>query len=147
MTQNNSKLISWQTTKTLILRNLDNDGGRYVLVGGVVYVFDFLVFSIFVLINNELYAAGNVISRVLGALLGFFLHRSWTFKTKYRHSKDRQLLMYIFLLSVNILVSTLLLYILVDLMLLNEFHARIIIDSIIIIFTFAVSKLFIFIGS
>jgi putative flippase GtrA len=137
----------YRVTKAIILKSLANDGGRYILVGGVVYVFDFLIFSFFVFVSSDLYVIGNVVARVSGALLGFLLHRSWTFRTEYRHNKKLQLLMYVSLLSVNILASSVLLIIFVDLLLLGELYARIITDVVIITFTFIISKLFIFIGN
>lgn len=125
---------------------LARDDGRYILVGGIIYAFDFLIFSIFVLIDSDLYVIGNIVARILGALLGFFLHRNWTFKTEYKLTKKNQLFMYLLLLLGNIFASSFLLFILVDLLLINELYARIITDAIIIIFTFLISKFFIFMG-
>lgn len=137
-------LNSCRVIKTITSKRLINESGRYILVGGVVYVFDFLIFSSFVFINTDLYLIGNIVARISGALLGFFLHRNWTFRAEYKHNKKNQLVMYISLLSVNIISSSILLFILVDLILLGELYARIITDTVIIAFTFIISKLFIF---
>lgn len=140
-------LNSCRVIKTIISKRLGNESGRYILVGGVVYVFDFLIFSFFVFVNADLYVIGNIVARISGALLGFFLHRNWTFRAEYKHNKKNQLFMYMSLLSVNILSSSMLLFILVDLILLGELYARIITDIVIVAFTFIISKLFIFNGN
>ncbi len=140
-------LNSCRVIKTTISERLVNESGRYILVGGVVYVFDFLIFSFFVFFNTDLYLIGNIVARISGALLGFLLHRNWTFRAEYKHNKKNQLFRYMSLLSVNILSSSILLFILVDLVLLGELYARIITDIAIITFTFVISKLFIFSGN
>mgnify|MGYP000235823985 CR=1 FL=1 len=65
--------------KAKISKRLVNESGRYILVGGVVYIFDFLIFSFFVFVNADLYIIGNIVARISGALLGFFFFSSGGF--------------------------------------------------------------------
>lgn len=117
---------------------------KYLVVGICLYVFDFLIFSIFILVDPDLYLWGNIVSRLSGAFVGFLAHRTWTFKGSHKHNPKVQLALYVILLIVNIFTSSVLLYLIINQWHFEEISARLITDVIIITFTFFISKIIVF---
>jgi putative flippase GtrA len=119
---------------------------KYGQVGIAVYLFDYFVFFILLSISFELYLLANIAGRISGALLGFFLHRKWTFKSdNYLLNRNSQFLIYTILLGFNLIFSSVLLYLAErNIHFLDIRYSRIIIDFIIISSSFLISKLFIF---
>lgn len=125
----------------MIFQHLARETSRYVIVGGIIYVADFLIYLLVVTFSTSLFIEGNIIGRIVGAITGFFLHKHWTFKGKQIHSTKKQIVNYFLLLLFNIFLSSILLagfnlywYSL------GSIWSRIFTDVLIIIFTFVCSR-------
>lgn len=105
---------------------------RYVSVGLLTYVIDISVYLLVVAIDARLYLAANAAGRIVGAIVGFFLHRSWTFKTEDRPALLTQAWQYLGLLLISMALSSAVLVALVDLMKLPPAWARVATDVIVI---------------
>ena len=126
---------------TLPLRGLTGEAVRYVIVGGGTYVADFLVYLLIVTLSPALYLQGNAAGRLAGALLGFVLHKYWTFGGQHVRSTGSQALSYALLLLFNIGFSSALLMSLQTLLPgLGPLLARIVTDVVVIGFTFVCSR-------
>lgn len=122
-------------------RSLTGEAARYVFVGGGTYVADFLVYLLVVTLSPALYLQGNVAGRLAGALLGFVLHKHWTFRGQHVRSTSAQALSYSLLLLFNIGFSSALLVSLQTLLpSLGPVVARIVTDVVVIGFTFVCSR-------
>lgn len=126
---------------SLLTRSLTGEAVRYVIVGGGTYVADFLVYLLVISLSPALYLQGNVAGRLAGALLGFVLHKRWTFGGQHVRSTATQALSYSLLLLFNIGFSSALLVSLQTLLPdLGPVVARIITDVVVIGFTFVCSR-------
>lgn len=112
----------------------------YLLVGGMVYLADLLSFTGIVLIWPGQHLVANVAGKLLGALIGFFLHKYITFAGRQRDSGLHQAIGYVCLLAGNIAMGTILIYMLVDVLELPKIPARIAVDSVVIAATFLISR-------
>lgn len=119
---------------------------KYGLVGIVVYSFDYSIYFFIVSISYEHYLLANILGKVSGALLGFYLHRKWTFKKgNYRFNSHSQFIKYIVLFGFNIVFSSILLFVAESYSYILDIRiSRILIDVLIITTAFLVSKLLIF---
>lgn len=125
----------------LPIRGLTGEAVRYVIVGGATYVTDFLVYLLVVTLSPALYLQGNAAGRIAGALLGFILHKHWTFGGQHVRSTLSQALSYTLLLLFNIGFSSVLLMSLQTFLPgLGPLLARIVTDVVVIGFTFVCSR-------
>lgn len=125
----------------MIFQHLARETSRYIIVGGIIYVADFLIYLLVVTFSTSLFIEGNIIGRIVGAIIGFFLHKHWTFKGKQIHSTKKQIVNYFLLLLFNIfLSSTLLAGFNLYWYSLGSIWSRIFTDVLIIIFTFVCSR-------
>jgi len=117
---------------------------RYGLVGGIVYGADLLSFTAVFYFFPAHYLLANVGAKIIGALTGFILHRSFTFRGDQAHGASRQLVSYLLLLGANILLANMLLYAAVQYLGVPELVAKVATDIVVIAVSFIISRVFIF---
>jgi putative flippase GtrA len=125
--------------KALIAQKL-----RYILVGGIVYFTDILVFWIFINVVSDKYLIANLTAKFIAATLGFFLHDRFTFNGDKTTRVTSRIIKYITLFAGNSLFATLLLFSFVDLGKLDTFYSKIGVDILVIIIAFVISRKLIF---
>ena len=125
-------------------RTVTTQAMRYGIVGAIVVACDYLVFTAILLAAPAVYLAANLGGKVAGALLGFFLHRHFTFSWEQRHGARRQFVSYCAVLLGNIALSTALLWLLVEQVQANAFLARIATDAVVIVVAFLPSRLWVY---
>jgi len=124
--------------------NVSAQAIRYLIVGGLVFAFDFGVFTGLVLINAHWLFAANIAGKIAGALLGFFLHRHFTFSWQKRQSGLRQFLSYGAVLLLNLIISSGLVYLFVISMNIEAVIGRLLSDIITIFLAFILSRNLVF---
>ena len=87
---------------------------RYGMVGGTVYVSDFAMFAVTLWAVPGAYLLANVAGKSVGALVGFVLHRHFTFSWEHKDNATRQLVSYLMLFAFNLALSSLLIFLLVS---------------------------------
>ena len=117
---------------------------RYGAVGVIVVIGDYLVFSAVLFSAPAAYLLANLAGKAAGALLGFVLHRNFTFRGQHRYGPRRQFASWCAVLLGNMAVSTLLLWLLVEQAGANAFLARVAVDALVILTTFVVSRLWVY---
>ena len=117
---------------------------RYGIVGGVVYLSDFAVFAAILWFMPDAYLLANVIGKVTGALVGFVLHRHFTFSWEQKDKASRQAISYLLLLAANLAISSLLMWLLVDSVGANAFIAKIFVDVVVIAVSFVAGRLWVY---
>ncbi len=117
---------------------------RYGLVGGVVYVSDFAAFALVLWTLPGAYLLGNIFGKATGAVVGFVLHRKFTFSWEQKDNAGRQALSYLLVFFANIASSSLLLWLLVDLAAANPIVAKLFVDVLVIATSFVASRLWVY---
>lgn len=117
---------------------------RYVAVGLVVLAADFAIYSAILLAAPERFLAANLAGKVVGAALGFVLHRTVTFRWAQRDPATRQLLSYLAVLGFNLLLSSLLLWFAIDRLGANPYLAKLAVDIVIVGTAFLLSRLWVY---
>ena len=116
----------------------------YLIVGGVVYLFDVSIFAAVIYMFPGSYAVGNVLAKAGGALLGFILHDQITFSGTKNLTAKKRLLRYCLLWLFTVTLAVALLYVFIEYLYMPEMIAKIISDIIVIIIAFLVSKYTVF---
>jgi putative flippase GtrA len=117
---------------------------RYGLVGGVVYVSDFATYAAILWGLPQAYLAANIVGKGVGAVVGFFLHKHFTFSWEQKAGAGQQALSYIALFGVNIAVSSVLLWLLVGQLQLSALFIKPVVDAVVIATSFVAGRLWIY---
>ena len=117
---------------------------RYGLVGLIVLTLDYTVFAGLLSVLPGHHLATNITGKLTGAAAGFVLHKYVSFAGAQANGAGRQALSYAMLLGFNLLLSSVLLWVLVDKLALNAYAARLFVDAIIIVLSFLGSKLWVY---
>ena len=121
-------------------QSIRHQSARYVMVGAVVYACDILVFLLVIAIDESMYLAGNIVGKIVGALVGFFLHKHVTFSWKQRDGTAQQFVSYMLTLGANIVLSSALLWFAVEQAGMYEPVAKLIVDVVTIVIAFVLSR-------
>lgn len=117
---------------------------RYGLVGLCVVAADFLVYLAGLALAPKAFLVSNVCGKTAGALLGFVLHKRFTFSWQQKHSSGRQLASYLALFLSNLAMSSFLLWLLAVRLEIGPILAKLLVDGIVIATSFLVSRLWIY---
>jgi putative flippase GtrA len=117
---------------------------RYGLVGGVVYVSDFATYAAILWGLPRAYLAANIVGKAVGALVGFVLHKYFTFSWEQKAGAGQQALSYAALFGVNIATSSALLWLLVGQAGVNAYLVKPFIDGVVIATSFVAGRLWIY---
>lgn len=117
---------------------------RYGIVGGIVYAADFAAFAVLMALMPDAYLAANIAGKTTGAIVGFLLHKRFTFSWDQKDSAKRQATAYIVLFGCNLVASSLLIWLLVDFANINAFLAKLFIDGIVIAGSFIANRLWVY---
>lgn len=121
-----------------------HQAARYGLVGVCVFATDFLGYWTILQALPGAWLAANIAGKSTGALLGFLLHRHFTFSWQHRDGGARQLIAYICLFTANLALSSGLLWLLVEGAHLNDLVAKVLADVVVIATSFVVSRTWVY---
>ncbi len=113
---------------------------RYGLVGGCVFAADLAVYWTTLQIAPPAYLVANAAGKIAGALLGFALHKRFTFIWQQKDCGSRQLISYLCLFLANLALSSALLSLLVAGFGVHNLLAKILVDAVVIATSFVVSR-------
>ena len=126
------------------LKSLQTQAVRYIAVGLGVVGIDYLTFVVFLHFFPSSYIAANALGKIGGAISGFVFHKHYTFAGQQEKSTSRQFFLYIALSIGNMFLSSILIYVGVERLRLNELIAKIITDGIVIACSFIINRLLVF---
>ncbi|ALO36433.1 hypothetical protein CMT41_18055 [Colwellia sp. MT41] len=117
---------------------------RYLISGGGVFILDFSVFLLLFEWFEFSAAMANIISKGIGASTGYVLHSYYTFSWKKNKNTKRAAFDYALLTLTNVIISTLLLFLLIDIQHWSPVTWKILVDIFVILVAFFVARYFIF---
>lgn len=121
---------------------------RYLFVGGLAFLSEYVsfLFLVFIFSGTPLIIAQTV-SFGIGFLISFTGSRMFTFKeseTNYNHTKKSQLLRYLLLAVVNLIITNILIYLLVEELGILPWVAKIVTMLSVVVWNYIIFSKFIF---
>lgn len=125
--------------------HLPGQSVRYLCVGSVVYLIDTGGFAaLTVLYGADQFLIVNLLSKAVAATIGFVLHKKITFR---RHQMDgiaRQFCRYVALLLINLGISSLLLYAMIDSLAWPTIIGKVATEIVVTVIAFLASRIIVF---
>ncbi len=125
-------------------RKLTGQIARYAMVGLLVLALDYAVFAGLLSLFPGQHLAANIAGKLSGAAAGFVMHKYISFAGAQADKTAQQALSYVLLLSFNLLLSSAMLWLLIDWLRLNAYASRLLVDGIVIGISFLGSKLWVY---
>ena len=117
---------------------------KYLIVGGVSFIFDFLLFAFFLQVLDIYYLYSATLSFVFATSLNFYLSQNYAFKGLQKFSSINTLGL-IFLVSAGgLLISMSFLYVFYEWFLINVFVSKVLAAGTAFIFNYSLRRFLIF---
>lgn len=114
----------------------------YIIVGGLTTLVNFIVY--FACTSADLhYLVANVISWVVAVLFAYFANRKYVFKSE-TNSQKTEFIQFVSLRAVTLIVESILLFVFVQLLFMNENIAKIVVSVVTVIGNYVFCKFLIF---
>lgn len=114
----------------------------YIIVGGLTTLVNFIVYFACTSANLH-YLVANVISWIVAVLFAYFVNRKYVFKSE-ANSQKTEFIQFVSLRAVTLIVESILLFIFVQLVLMNENIAKIVVSVVTVIGNYVFCKFLIF---
>lgn len=96
-----------------IRRLLKDSRIRYLIAGGSAALIEYAAFLLIDGLTSQLLFS-NVVSFIIGLLVSFMLHKTWSFAGEHSYNGNKQLLAYAVLAIINSILSSIIIYLLVN---------------------------------
>ena len=117
---------------------------RYILIQVFAYIIDMGGFLALVYLDFLGPIISNVFGKVAAGIFAFIVHRRFTFRLERKEHNRKQMYRYFFLLSVNVPVSSGVLWV-VLVFINNPVVAKLLSDILVVLFSFWLSKIWVFV--
>lgn len=115
---------------------------KFVLVGGLSFVFDFIIYYILTNFFSIYYLVAGFFSFSLSVIFNYLMSMKYVFKSKDDLKKSHEFVIFVTLSVLGLGLNLLSLYILVDLFKMNDLVAKVFVAGIVMIFNFVTRKIF-----
>lgn len=116
---------------------------RYIIVGLISFTIEYILFFILYKLLNVWYVFANAVVYAITFWISFLLNRNWSFKS--RGNIYRQLILYFLLFIINLFVSSNVIYLLSDKLLISPLYSKVVTMCIIVMWNFIIYKKIIYI--
>lgn len=115
---------------------------KFVLVGGLSFVFDFIIYYILTNFFSVYYLIAGFFSFSLSVIFNYLMSMKYVFKSKDDLKKSHEFVIFVTLSVLGLGLNLLSLYVLVDLFKMNDLIAKVFVAGIVMIFNFVTRKIF-----
>ena len=115
----------------------------YIIFGILTTILNILIYLFFAKICNVNYIISNILAWIISVLFAYVTNRIWVFESKNQNIAKEIVLFFGGRFSSGV-IDTLLMYIFIDMLFINDFISKIIIQVIVIILNYLFSKLIVF---
>ena len=119
---------------------------NYLIFGGLTTLVSIGTYAIFTIVFNIDYLISNVLSWIIAVLFAFVTNKLFVFesKSKDKASVSKEIINFFFFRIVSLGIEMIIMYVFVDLLLINDLITKIIAQVIVILSNYIFSKVFVF---
>lgn len=115
---------------------------KFVVVGGLSFVLDFIVYFVLTNFLSVYYLIAGFFSFTLSLIFNYLMSMKFVFKSKDDLKKSHEFVIFATLSVMGLGLNLLSLYVLVDLFKMNDLIAKVFVAGIVMVFNFVTRKIF-----
>lgn len=115
---------------------------KFVVVGGLSFVLDFIIYYVLTNFLSVYYLVAGLFSFSLSLIFNYLMSMKFVFKSKDDLKKTHEFAIFVVLSVMGLGLNLLSLYILVDVFKMNDLIAKVFVAGIVMIFNFVTRKIF-----
>lgn len=117
----------------------------YIIFGGLTTVINYVIYFIMTFVGIDIYTS-NTVAWIGAVLFAYLTNRKMVFNSQANNKKSiiKELIAFYGARVFSFIVETILLYIMVDFILMNEYIAKLILQILVIVLNYIFSKFFVF---
>ncbi len=123
-------------------KKLLNQIFKFIIVGGIATIIDWIIFYVLNSIFNINPLISNIFSFTISLIYNYIASVKWVFVVSKKKNKKRIFIEFVFLSIIGLLLSEFIIWILVDKLLINSLISKIISTAIVMVFNFITRKIF-----
>ena len=118
---------------------------NYLIAGFLTLIVSISSYALLTKILHIYYIISNVVSWILAVLFAYYVNRKFVFKsTSIKREKVYEIINFFKYRVLSLIIETILMYLLVDIILINDLVSKVIVQIIVIILNYIFSKFLIF---
>ncbi len=118
---------------------------NYLIAGFLTLIVSISSYAILSKVLHVYYITSNIISWILAVIAAYYLNRKFVFKsTSTKKEKIAEIIKFFKYRILSLIIETILIYLLVDIILINDLISKVIVQIIVIILNYIFSKFLIF---
>ena len=115
---------------------------KFVIVGGISFVVDFIVYVVMCNVLYIHYIIAGVAGFSISVIVNYILSMKFVFESKENMRKDKEFIVFVVLSLMGMLLNSLVLFICIDLIFMHNIIAKIIATAIVMVYNFVSRKIF-----
>jgi putative flippase GtrA len=122
--------------KKIIEKATSDNKIRYLIVGGSSFVLEYSIFWLLVSLFRVDSILANIVSFVLAVCYTFYFHSRWTFRGEHKYDTKKQFMAYVTLATLNLLLTSILIAVQVDLLDVTPLIAKIVCMVMVVVWNY-----------
>lgn len=118
---------------------------NYLIAGFLTLIVSITSYALLTKILHVYYIISNIVSWILAVIFAYYVNRKFVFgSTSTKKEKTREIINFFKYRVLSLIIETILMYLLVDIILINDLLSKVIVQIIVIILNYIFSKFLIF---
>jgi len=118
---------------------------NYLIAGFLTLIVSISSYALLTKILHVYYIISNIVSWILAVIFAYYVNRKFVFgSTSTKKEKTREIINFFKYRVLSLIIETILMYLLVDIILINDLLSKVIVQIIVIILNYIFSKFLIF---
>ena len=122
--------------------NLINKIVRFIIVGGIATIIDFVFLYVFKEFLNFNVIIANTLSFIISVTYNYIASVTWVFDIDINRNKKIQFILFIIFSAIGLIINNLILHVLTDIISIHYLISKVIATGIVMVFNFITRKLF-----
>lgn len=115
---------------------------KFVIVGGISFVVDFVVYALMCNVLYIHYIIAGIAGFSISVIVNYILSMKFVFQSKENVRKDKEFIVFVVLSLIGMLLNSLVLFVCIDLIFMDNIIAKIIATAIVMVYNFVSRKIF-----
>ena len=115
---------------------------KFVLVGGISFIIDFMVYAVMCNVFHIHYIIAGVSGFSISVIVNYILSMRFVFESKENVRKDKEFIVFVVLSLIGMLLNSVVLFVCIELIFMHNIPAKIVATTLVMVYNFVTRKIF-----